>query len=233
MVLMVLLSGGVKTGCMEASEMSGLEYVVPWSASTAPSARRLDLSVAPGEIVASGPSGCGKSTLLRSIVGLQRMEAGEVLLNDRNLSALPTEAREVGFLFQRPVLFPTRDVAGNLRLGIPRGVAKQEANARIATALEEVGLAGFERRSIEGLSGGEGQRVALARALLAEPKALLLDEPFSALDGALRQRLVDTVRSVLKARDLPAVHVTHDGDEAKAIADRCLIMDDGLREESA
>ena len=195
----------------------------------------LDLSVAPGEIVAVlGPSGCGKSTLLRSIVGLQAMEAGEVLLNGRNVNVLPTEAREIGFLFQRPVLFPTRDVAGNLRLGIPRGVAKPEANARIATALEEVGLAGFERRSIEGLSGGEGQRVALARALLAEPKALLLDEPFSALDGALRQRLVDTVRSVLKARDLPAVHVTHDGDEAKAIADRCLVMDDGrLREESA
>jgi ABC-type sulfate/molybdate transport systems ATPase subunit len=95
-------------------------------------------------------------------------------------------------------------------------------------------LEGFEHRTVEGLSGGEGQRVALARALLAEPKALLLDEPFSALDVSLRQRLVDTVRSVLKARNLPAVHVTHDADEAKAIADRCLRMEDGrLREEGA
>lgn len=195
----------------------------------------LDLTVAPSEIVAVlGPSGCGKSTLLRSIVGLQMMEAGEVHLHGRNIGMMPTEKREVGFLFQRPVLFPTRNVAGNLRLGLPRGVPKHEAETRIATALEEVGLAGFERRGVEGLSGGEGQRVALARALLAEPKALLLDEPFSALDGELRERLVDTVRSVLKARDLPAVHVTHDGDEAKAIADRCLIMGGGrLMEDGA
>ena len=95
-------------------------------------------------------------------------------------------------------------------------------------------MEGFEQRTVEGLSGGEGQRVALARALLAEPKALLLDEPFSALDGGLRQRLVDTVRSVLKARNLPAVHVTHDADEAKAIADRCVRMEDGrLMEETS
>ncbi|MDP6233716.1 MAG: ABC transporter ATP-binding protein [Candidatus Poseidoniaceae archaeon] len=195
----------------------------------------LSLTVAQGEIVAVlGPSGCGKSTLLRSIVGLQPLSSGEVWLNGKDLTASPTERRGIGFLFQNPVLYPTRDVAGNLRLGLPLNVPKHERAARIAEALKEVGLEGFEQRTVDGLSGGEGQRVALARALLAEPKALLLDEPFSALDGSLRQRLVDTVRSVLKARNLPAVHVTHDADEAKAIADRCLHMEDGrLREEGA
>ena len=188
----------------------------------------LSLTVAQGEIVAVlGPSGCGKSTLLRSIVGLQPLSSGEVLLNGENLTSSPTERRGIGFLFQNPVLYPTRDVAGNLSLGLPRHVPKQERPMRIAEALKEVGLEGFEQRTVEGLSGGEGQRVALARALLAEPKALLLDEPFSALDGGLRQRLVDTVRSVLKSRNLPAIHVTHDADEAKAIADRCLRMEDG------
>lgn len=194
----------------------------------------LDLSVSAGEIVAVlGPSGCGKSTLLRSIVGLQPMESGQVYLNGQDLTEMATERRGIGFLFQRPVLFPTRDVRGNLQLGVPRGVPKQEENALISAALDEVGLAGFEPRSVEGLSGGEGQRVALARALLAEPKALLLDEPFSALDGTLRQRLVDTVRAVLKARGLPAVHVTHDADEAKAIADRCFLMEAGRLKEGA
>ena len=195
----------------------------------------LSMTVAQGEIVAVlGPSGCGKSTLLRSIVGLQPLSSGEVWLNGKDLTASPTERRGIGFLFQNPVLYPTRDVAGNLRLGLPHKVPKHERAARIGEALKEVGLEGFEQRTVDGLSGGEGQRVALARALLAEPKALLLDEPFSALDGSLRQRLVDTVRSVLKTRRLPAVHVTHDADEAKAIADRCLHMEDGrLREEGA
>lgn len=194
----------------------------------------LDLEVASGSIVAVlGPSGCGKSTLLRSIVGLQTMDAGQVLLDGEDLTAVPTERRGIGLLFQRPVLFPTRDVQGNLRLGVPRGVPKEEATTRISAALEEVGLAGFEQRAVEGLSGGEGQRVALARALLAEPKALLLDEPFSALDVTLRQRLVETVRAVLKTRGLPAVHVTHDADEAKAIADRWLIMEAGRLKEGA
>lgn len=221
---------------MEACDMAGLDVRgAEVRFDDRPVLNGLSLSVAPGEIVAVlGPSGCGKSTLLRAIVGLQALSAGEVWLNGEHLTASPIERRGIGFLFQHPVLYPTRDVAGNLRLGLPRHVPTQERPSRVAEALKEVGLEGFEQRTVEGLSGGEGQRVALARALLAEPKALLLDEPFSALDGSLRQRLVDTVRSVLKARQLPAVHVTHDADEAKAIADRCLVMEDGrLVEEPA
>jgi len=188
----------------------------------------LDLTVAPGERVAVlGPSGCGKSTLLRTIAGLQAPVKGLVLLDDDDVTDRPPEHRGIGLLFQRAVLYPHRDVAGNLALGLPRGLARDERRRRIAAALEEVNLEGFEARDVTTLSGGEGQRVALARALLAEPRALLLDEPFSALDGTLRRRLVETTAAVLQERSLPAVHVTHDPDEAEAFADRVFHMEGG------
>lgn len=188
----------------------------------------LDLTVAPGERVAVlGPSGCGKSTLLRTIAGLQVPVNGLVLLDDEDVTDRPAEHRGIGLLFQRPVLYPHRDVAGNLALGLPRGLKRDERRLRIASALVEVGLQGFEARDVTTLSGGEGQRVALARALLAEPRALLLDEPFSALDGTLRRRLVETTAAVLQERGLPAVHVTHDPDEAEAFADRVFHMEGG------
>jgi len=188
----------------------------------------LDLTVAPGERVAVlGPSGCGKSTLLRTIAGLQAPVNGLVLLDDDDVTDRPPEHRGIGLLFQRAVLYPHRDVAGNLALGLPRGLARDERRRRIAAALEEVNLEGFEARDVTTLSGGEGQRVALARALLAEPRALLLDEPFSALDGTLRRRLVETTAAVLQERSLPAVHVTHDPDEAEAFADRVFHMEGG------
>jgi ABC-type Fe3+/spermidine/putrescine transport system ATPase subunit len=188
----------------------------------------LDLTVAPGERVAVlGPSGCGKSTLLRTIAGLQAPVKGLVLLDDDDVTDRPPEHRGIGLLFQRPVLYPHRDVAGNLALGLPRGLKRDERKRRITSALVEVGLEGFEARDVTTLSGGEGQRVALARALLAEPRALLLDEPFSALDGTLRRRLVETTAAVLQERSLPAVHVTHDPDEAEAFADRVFHMEGG------
>ena len=188
----------------------------------------LDLTVAPGERVAVlGPSGCGKSTLLRTIAGLQAPVNGLVLLDDDDVTDRPPEHRGIGLLFQRAVLYPHRDVAGNLALGLPRGLKRDERKRRIASALVEVGLEGFEARDVTTLSGGEGQRVALARALLAEPRALLLDEPFSALDGTLRRRLVETTAAVLQERSLPAVHVTHDPDEAEAFADRVFHMEGG------
>ena len=188
----------------------------------------LDLSVASGERVAIlGPSGCGKSTLLRTIAGLQAPVSGLVVLDGNDVTDRPAEHRGIGLLFQRPVLYPHRDVAGNLALGLPRGLARDERKQRMASALKEVGLEGFEPRDVTTLSGGEGQRVALARALLAEPRALLLDEPFSALDGTLRRRLVETTAAVLQERGLPAVHVTHDPDEAEAFADRVFHMEGG------
>jgi thiamine transport system ATP-binding protein len=188
----------------------------------------LDLVVGRGERVAVlGPSGCGKSTLLRTIAGLQAPVDGLVMLDGDDVTHRPAEHRGIGLLFQRPVLYPHRDVAGNLALGLPRGVKGDERRTRIASALVEVGLEGFEARAVTTLSGGEGQRVALARALLAEPRALLLDEPFSALDGTLRRRLVENVAAVLQQRGLPAVHVTHDPDEAEAFADRVFHMEGG------
>ena len=188
----------------------------------------LDLSVASGERVAIlGPSGCGKSTLLRTIAGLQAPVSGLVVLDGIDVTDRPAEHRGIGMLFQRPVLYPHRDVAGNLALGLPRGLTRDERRRKIAAALEEVNLEGIEARDVTTLSGGEGQRVALARALLAEPRALLLDEPFSALDGTLRRRLVETTAAVLQERGLPAVHVTHDPDEAEAFADRVFHMEGG------
>ena len=188
----------------------------------------LDLSVVSGERVAVlGPSGCGKSTLLRTIAGLQAPVSGLVMLDDDVVTDRPAEHRGIGLLFQRPVLYPHRDVAGNLALGLPRGLTRDERRQRMASALKEVGLEGFDARDVTTLSGGEGQRVALARALLAEPRALLLYEPFSALDGTLRRRLVEITAAVLQERGLPAVHVTHDPDEAEAFADRVFHMEGG------
>lgn len=188
----------------------------------------LDLRVGPGEIVAVlGPSGCGKSTLLRTIAGLQDLEGGSVHLDGQDLTEVPVERRGIGLIFQRPVLYPFRNVAGNVALGLPKGLQKEVRARQVTSALEEVGLAGFEERDVDTLSGGEGQRLALARALLAEPRALLLDEPFSALDVDLRRRLVQTTADVLRARGLPTVHVTHDKDEALRMADRVLHMEEG------
>jgi len=178
----------------------------------------LDLRIESGEIVALlGPSGCGKSTLLRCICGLEELDSGEINLGGKSLENVPTHLRGIGYIFQTPVLFPHLDVGRNLRLG-----QEIRDEQEISKTLAEVGLAGFENRNVESLSGGEGQRVALARALLARPKVLLLDEPFSALDDELRFRLIDEVGTIIRQRGLPAIHVTHDEKEAKLISTRIL-----------
>jgi len=189
----------------------------------------LDLAVDEGEVVAIvGPSGSGKSTLLRAVAGLQPLDDGEVRLAGRSLTGVPPHRRQVGLMFQDHALFPHRDVAGNVGFG-PRmaGLAAAEVAARVQELLVLVELAGYERRAISTLSGGEQQRVALARALAARPRLLLLDEPFGALDRPLRERLAGDVLRISRQLGLTVVAVTHDHREALALADRVAVLDGG------
>ena len=184
--------------------------------------RDLSLRVAPGEIVALlGPSGSGKSTLLRIIAGLQEPSAGTVSWDGADLAGVPVHRRGFGLVFQDALLFPHLDVGGNVAYGLAAAhVPAPARRQRVAELLGLVGLAGFERRRVAELSGGEAQRVALARALAPEPRLLLLDEPFGALDRELRDRLAGDVRDLLHGLGTPAIHVTHDLTEADLVADR-------------
>jgi len=175
------------------------------------------LEIEPGEIIAiTGPSGCGKTTLLRIICGLDNSESGEIYVNEKLISNLPPEIRNVGLIFQTPVLYPHFDVENNLRLG--------DKNGNTQSALKEVNLEGFEKRNIDSLSGGESQRVSIARALLAKPEILLLDEPFSSLDEELSFQLVSDIRKILKMRKCPAILVTHNINIAEKFADRIVSL---------
>ncbi|MCX2733275.1 ABC transporter ATP-binding protein [Saccharopolyspora sp. NFXS83] len=188
--------------------------------------REVDLSVLDGEVLALlGPSGCGKSTLLRTVAGLERPTAGAVRWNGRDLDAVQVHQRRFGLVFQDGQLFPHRDVAGNVGFGPRmRGVGKAARAARVAELLELVGLAGYGERRVTDLSGGEAQRVALARALAADPELLLLDEPLSALDRMLRERLAVDLAALLGRGPSTALVVTHDHDEAFTLADRVAVM---------
>ncbi|WP_311063482.1 ATP-binding cassette domain-containing protein [Halomonas sp. DWK9] len=178
----------------------------------------VDATVAPGEVLTvMGPSGSGKSTLLAFIAGFLQSTftaQGQVRLGDINVLSLPAEQRGVGLLFQDPLLFPHLSVGGNLRFGLPR--RSPQKNAQIAKALDQVGLAGFEGRDPATLSGGQQARVALMRLLLSQPRAVLLDEPFSKLDTALRQEMRSLVFRQLREAGLPALLVTHDEADATA-----------------
>ncbi len=195
----------------------------------APALAGVDLEVAEGERVAVlGPSGSGKSTLLRVVAGLQRPDAGRVLLGGRDLAGVPPHRRGIGLMHQDGALFPHRDVLGNVVFGLRmQGVPRAERDRRGSEVLELVGLAGFERRSLGGLSGGERQRVGLARALAPEPRVLLLDEPLGSLDRPLRERLVGELRELFERLSLTVVHVTHDVAEAFALGDRVAVMREG------
>lgn len=181
----------------------------------------INLNLGQNEIIAIlGPSGCGKTTLLRTISGLQEQISGKISLQGEPIEHVPCEQRGIGMLFQKPVLFPFKDVLGNILFAYQR---KEERNMDdVYSILKEMGLEGKEHQTIETLSGGEAQRVVLARALLTNPKLLLLDEPLSALDVDLRRKIAQEMRSTLKARGISAIHVTHDPVEASIIGDRVI-----------
>ncbi len=187
----------------------------------------VNLHVADGEVVGLlGPSGSGKSTLLRVIAGLVDVAAGDILWDGESVIDVPTHLRGFGFMFQRYALFPHLDVAANVGFGL-KMQGRDGVGDRVEAALEQVGLAGFEERRIDGLSGGEQQRVALARTLAPEPSLLMLDEPMGALDRNLRRRLLGEIARILEVRAVTAIVVTHDRDEAAALSDRLALMRDG------
>ncbi len=188
-----------------------------------------DLVVESGATIAVlGPSGSGKSTLLRAIAGLQRLDAGSVMLDGRSLDGVPPHRRGVGLMFQDDALFPHRDVAANVAFGLRMiGVPRAAAAERVAELLALVGLEGREHRAIASLSGGERKRVALARALAPEPRVLLLDEPLGALDRPLHDRLVAELRELFDRIGQTAVYVTHDVAEAFAIGTLVGVMREG------
>ncbi len=193
-----------------------------------PAVADAELDLVEGRVLAVlGPSGCGKSTLLRAIAGLETA-SGSVAWRGTDLSRTPTHKRGFALMFQDGQLFPqltvARNVAYPLRL---RRTARAEADTRVADLLDLVGLTGLADRLPTTLSGGERQRVALARALAASPRLLLLDEPLSALDAGLRQRLADDLRRILLEAGTTAVMVTHDHEEAFTVADDLAVMRDG------
>jgi thiamine transport system ATP-binding protein len=189
----------------------------------------VSLDVTPGEVVALlGPSGCGKSSLLRAIAGLEPPASGSLTWDGVDLADVPVHRRGFGLMFQEGQLFAHRDVARNVGFGLEMArVPRAERFRRVAELLHAVGLDGYGRRAVSTLSGGEQQRVALARALAPAPQLLLLDEPLSALDRSLRERLAADVRSTLVATGTTAIFVTHDHDEAFTVADRVAVMSQG------
>ncbi|HET9111833.1 MAG TPA: ABC transporter ATP-binding protein [Ktedonobacterales bacterium] len=194
---------------------------------------RAGLSVPPGLTALLGPSGAGKSLTLQAIAGLTAIDYGMVRLNDRTLAdtragvALAPRLRRIGYVPQSYALFPHLSVASNIAYGLPRGLDPQARGKRVADLLRLARLPGYEARRTHDLSGGEAQRVALARALAAKPEALLLDEPFSALDAPTRASVRDDLREMALASDLPTLLVTHDLGEALALASRLALMVNG------
>lgn len=187
----------------------------------------VDLEVAAGEVVALlGASGSGKSSLLRAVAGLEDVAAGEVAWDGRSMVCVPVHKRGFGLMFQDGQLFEHRDVGSNIAYGLT-GLPRVQRSERVREMLELVGLPGFERRRVTTLSGGQAQRVALARALAPAPRLLLLDEPLSALDRALREQLATDVRTILRQGGTTALYVTHDQDEAMTVADRVGVMEAG------
>ena len=193
----------------------------------------LSLTIAPGELVALlGPSGCGKTTALRLLAGLEQADQGRVLVGGEDVTDLPANKRNIGMVFQAYSLFPHMVAWENVAFGLlMRGVPTSERRKRADEMLELVGLARMADRYANQMSGGQQQRVALARALAIRPQVLLLDEPLSALDAKVRSRLRDEIRRIQLEVGITTLFVTHDQEEALAIADRVGVMQAGRLEQ--
>ena len=188
------------------------------------------LDIARGEtLVLLGPSGCGKTTMLRIIAGLELPDAGgKVLFDGKDMTSVPIEKRNVGMVFQSYALFPNMSVADNIGYGLKiRGMPREARASRVAELVALTNITGLENRRIDQLSGGQRQRVALARAVAIRPGILLLDEPLTALDAALRERLRGELNRLLRALGITAIYVTHDQAEAMELGDRVVVMRKG------
>jgi iron(III) transport system ATP-binding protein len=203
--------------------------------SSRPAVRDMSFSVREGEILCLlGPSGCGKTTVLRAIAGFEPVRSGEILLSGRVISSpsetVPTEHRRIGMVFQEYALFPHLRVADNIAFGLNH-LPRAEQKRRVDGMLCLTGLEGFERRYPHELSGGQQQRVALSRALVQNPVLLLLDEPFSNLDPDMASRMRQEVHALLRQMKTTSIMVTHDHDEAFAMADRIAVLNQGVLEQ--
>ncbi len=193
----------------------------------APAVERVSFDLCEGEMLALlGPSGCGKTTTLRMIGGFETPDEGRILLRGRDITHLPPEARGIGFVFQDYALFPHLRVLDNVKFGL-RKLSRSDADARAHDMLALVGLSGLEGRKPHELSGGQQQRVALARTLAGAPPLVLMDEPFSNLDAAMRVETRQEVRRLLREAGSAGILVTHDQEEAMAVADRIAVMEKG------
>jgi len=191
--------------------------------------RDVDLAVRPGELLTLlGPSGCGKTTTLRMIAGFQEPSGGTILIGERDVTRIPANKRDIGFVFQSYALFPHLNVFDNVAYGLRmRRTAADAIQSAVAEVLALVGLSAFERRFPGELSGGQQQRVALARAIVIRPRVLLFDEPLSNLDAKLRVDMRTEIQRLQHTLGITTVYVTHDQEEAMAISDRIAVMNDG------
>ncbi len=191
--------------------------------------RDLSISIEKGELVSLlGPSGCGKTTLLRMIAGFETPTNGAIFLRDRNIIEIAPQKRNIGIVFQDYAIFPTMNVFNNVAYGLRvKKLSKEEIADRVAEYLEMVGLTGYEKRLPSQLSGGQQQRVALTRALIIKPDVLLLDEPLSNLDAALRLNIRKELRKIQQSIGITTIFVTHDQEEALSISDKVFVMRQG------
>lgn len=195
-----------------------------------PLLRGVSFRVGAGETLCIlGPSGSGKSTLLKIIAGIEFPESGKILWDGEDQEKIPVHKRNFGLMFQDYALFPHRSVEQNIAFGLRmQNLPKDEIKARVQEALAQIEMPSFAKRRVTDLSGGEQQRVALARALAPHPRLLMLDEPLGALDRSLREQLTRWLRNLLHETGIPAIYVTHDQEEAFTIADRILLLHEGL-----